>query len=199
MPGIGSTARRRWLALSWCACLAMASHAQAAERAIDKEIVVPAPIQSVWQSWTTKAGIESFFAPEAEIEARVGGAFHIHINPYAAPGLKGADDMRFMALQAPTMLSFDWNAPPSLPEVRQQRTFVVVRLTDLDGKATRLTLHHTGWGDGGEWDKAYAYFDRAWGNVLANLKTRHETGKPNDWTEWLARMKALPPAASASK
>lgn len=181
------------------ACFA-ASQASAAERAIDKEVIVPAPIQSVWQGWTTKAGIESFFAPEAEIEPKVGGAFHIHINPYGEPGMKGADDMRFMALQAPTMLSFDWNAPPSLPEIRKQRTFVIVRLADIDGKSTRVTLHHTGWGDGGEWDKTFVYFDKAWGNVLGNLKRRFETGKPQDWTEWLARMRGAPaPSASAAK
>ena len=169
--------------------------AHAAERALDKEVIVPAPIAAVWQDWTTKAGIESFFAPEAEVDARVGGAFHIHIDPYAEPGMKGADDMRFMALQPMKMLSFDWNAPPSLPEVRQQRTFVVVRLAEIDGQSTRVSLHHTGWGDGGEWDKTYAYFDRAWGNVLANLKQRHETG-PRDWTEWRAQLQRAHAAPS---
>ena len=175
----------------------IAASGHAAERAIDKEVIVPAPIEAVWQDWTSKAGIESFFAPEAEIDARVGGAFHIHIDPYGEPGMKGADDMRFMALQPPKMLSFDWNAPPSLPEARKQRTFVVVRLFDLDGRSTRVTLHQTGWGDGGEWDKTYAYFDRAWGNVLANLKKRHETG-PQDWTEWREQLKKAH-AASAPK
>ena len=189
---------RTTIALLACvAALAWAGLAHSAERSIDKEVVVAAPVQAVWQSWTTKAGIESFFAPEAEIEPKVGGAFHIHINPYGEPGMKGADDMRFMALQAPTMLSFDWNAPPSLPEIRKQRTFVVVRLADVDGKSTRVTLHHTGWGDGGDWGKAYGYFDRAWGNVLASLKKRHESG-PVDWTEWLASLRP-PAAASAPK
>jgi uncharacterized protein YndB with AHSA1/START domain len=163
---------------------------QAAERAIDKEVVVAAPIATVWQTWTTQAGIESFFAPQAEIDARVGGAFHIHFDPYGAPGLKGADDSRFMALQPPVMLSFDWNAPPSLPEARQQRTFVVLRLADVDGRSTRVSLHHTGWGTGGEWDKTYAYFDRAWGNVLGNLKKRFDAG-PMDWSEWLASLKKM--------
>ena len=46
----------------------------------------PAPLAAVWQSWTTKAGIEVFFAPEAEIDARVDGAFHIHMDPLGAPG-----------------------------------------------------------------------------------------------------------------
>ena len=174
----------------FAALLLFATSGHAAERAIDKEVIVAAPIEAVWQSWATKAGIESFFSPEAEIEARIGGAFHIHMDPYAVPGLKGADDMRVMALQPPKMLSFDWNAPPSLPEARQQRTFVVVRLFDVDSKSTRVTLHHTGWGDGGEWDKTYAYFDSAWGYVLGNLKKRHESG-PVDWTQWLANLKKM--------
>ena len=171
------------------ATLALAAHAgQAQERSIDKQVVVAAPIEAVWQAWTSKAGIESFFAPEAEVEPRVGGAFHIHIDPYAVPGMKGADDMRFMALQPPTMLSFDWNAPPSLPEARQQRTFVLVRLAAVDGGSTRVSLHHTGWGDGGEWDKTYAYLDKAWGFVLGNLKKRFDVG-PQDWTGWREQLK----------
>ena len=81
--------------------------------------------------------------------------------------MKGADDMRYMALQPPSMLSFDWSAPPSVPEIRRQRTFVVVRIEPTGERTSRVTLHHTGWGTGGEWDRTYAYFDRAWGNVLA--------------------------------
>ena len=180
---------RRATAIAAASLALAATAAIGAERAIDKEVVVAAPIESVWQAWTTHAGIRSFFAPDAEIDPRVGGAFHIHINPFAEPGMKGADDMRYMALQRPTMLSFDWNAPPSLPEVRAQRTFVVVRLAPLDAGSTRVTLHHTGWGTGGQWDDTYAYFDRAWGNVLGNLKKSFESG-PIDWTDWLARMRA---------
>jgi uncharacterized protein YndB with AHSA1/START domain len=166
----------------------VAAPALAAERAIDKEVTVPAGVDAVWDAWTTRDGITSFFAPDAKVEARSGGAFHIHFNPFAEPGAKGADDMRFLALQPKRMLSFDWNAPPHLAQARQQRTFVVVRLEPAGDKATRVTLHHVGWGDGGEWDQTYTYFDRAWGNVLGNLKKRFETG-PVDWQPWLDQLK----------
>jgi uncharacterized protein YndB with AHSA1/START domain len=162
----------------------------AVERSIDKSIVVPATLDQAWDAWTTREGIISFFAPDAKIEPKVGGAFHIYINPLAEPGMKGADDMKFMALQPKQMLSFDWNAPPHLAEARQQRTFVVVRFASVSDKETRVSLHHTGWGDGGDWDKAYAYFDKAWGNVLANLRKRFESG-PQDWTEWMNMMRKL--------
>lgn len=185
------------LALAVVISLAVAmAPAQATERAIDKEVVVAADVDAVWAAWTTREGITSFFAPDAEVEARVGGAFHIYIDPLAAPGARGADDMRFMALQPKRMLSFDWNAPPSLPEARAQRSFVIVRLEPVDAGHTRVRLHHTGWGDGGQWDAALSYFDRAWGGVLGNLKTRFETG-PQDWTGWLAQLKALHDAAAA--
>lgn len=178
--------------------LALALPAYAAERAIDKEIVVPATLDATWTAWTTREGIITFFAPDAVVEPKVGGAFHIHINPLAEPGMKGADDMRFLAIQPKQMISFDWNAPPSLPEARAQRTFVIVRFAAVDDKNTKVTLHHTGWGTGGEWDKTFTYFDRAWGNVLGNLKKRFETG-PQDWTEWLAQLKKMRDDAAAKK
>jgi uncharacterized protein YndB with AHSA1/START domain len=188
-----------WLAVAFCACLPV----RAAERAIDKSIEVAATLDQAWDAWTTREGITSFFAPEAQIEARVGGAFHIHIDPTAPPGSKGADDMRFMALQPKKMISFDWNAPPSLPEARVQRTFVVVRFEPLGDRLTRVNLHHTGWGEGGEWDKAYSYFDRAWGNVLDNLKKRFDQG-PQDWKPWLEQLRqwraqAAPASSAATK
>ena len=163
--------------------------AQAAERALEKEVVIAASLDDAWSAWTTREGIVSFFAPDAKIDARVGGAFQIYMDPAAPPGMKGADDMRYLAIQPKKMISFDWNAPPSLPEARAQRTLVIVRFASLSENSTRVTLHHTGWGDGGEWDKSYAYLDHAWGYVLGNLKKRYELG-PQDWTAWLKQLDA---------
>lgn len=174
------------VALAAAALLGMP--AAAAERSLDKEVVVNATLDQAWEAWTTREGIVSFFAPDAKIEARVGGAFQIYIDPLADAGQRGADDMRVMAIQPKQMISFDWNAPPSLPEARAQRTFVVVRLVPVTDKTTRITLHHAGWGNGGEWDKAYGYFDRAWTGVLGNLQKRFDQG-PHDWTSWLEQLR----------
>ena len=170
------------------ALVVFATSTPAMERAIEKEVLVDAPVDQVWEAWTTRAGITSFFSPDAEIDARVDGAFHIFMNPYAEPGMKGADTMRYLAIQPKTMLSFDWNAPPSLPATRGQRTFVVLRF-EPRGNQTRLTLSHSGWGspdgaDGAQWEATYQYFDKAWTGVLANLQKRFApaasrwTGRP---------------------
>jgi uncharacterized protein YndB with AHSA1/START domain len=158
------------------------------DRAITKDAVVRAAVADVWTAWTTSAGIQSFFAPEAIVDPKPDGAFRLHFNPYAAPGSKGADDMRFLALQKERMLSFTWNAPPHLPDARLQRTVVIVRMDPLNEKETRVRLSHVGWGEGGDWDKAYDSFDRAWGNVLTSLQKRFVEG-PMDWKPFLQKLK----------
>ncbi len=169
--------------------LAASLSATAAERTLDKEVVVNATLDQVWSAWTTRDGITSFFAPDAKVEARPGGPFQIYMDPLADPGMRGADDMRFLAVQPKRMLSFDWNAPPSLPEARLQHTVVIVRFNPVDEQHTQVSIHHVGWGDGGEWDKAYAYFDKAWPFVLGSLQKRFDQG-PRDWTVWLKQLEA---------
>jgi uncharacterized protein YndB with AHSA1/START domain len=168
---------------------ACGSAAAGPERMLEKQGIVKAPIADVWKAWTTREGVRSFFAPDANIEMRPGGLYEMHMNPFAEPGMRGADDMRVMAVQEPTMLTFTWNAPPSNPEIRKQRTLVIIRLKPIDDASTEVTIHHVGWGDGGKWDEAYAYFDRAWGNVLRNLQKRFTDG-PIDFTPFLEQLKA---------
>ena len=87
--------------------LIVTTSASAEERAIDEKITVKANIDDVWKAWTTSEGIKTFFAPDAKVELRVDGPFQIYINPYAEPGLKGADDMRIIGFQDKKMLSLD--------------------------------------------------------------------------------------------
>jgi len=177
--------------------LALAATVVAAqERAIVKTVTVKAPVEEAWKAWTTAEGIKTFFAPDARVEARPGGPFEIYFNPYAKPGLKGADGMVFLAVQEKKMLSFTWNSPPYMPEVRGQLTSVVVRFEPAGEARTQVRLTHSGWGDGGQWDQSFAYFDKAWGNVLANLEKRFVEG-PRNWAPFLQQMKQFQDAEDA--
>jgi uncharacterized protein YndB with AHSA1/START domain len=169
--------------------LCLAAHAAGAqERAIRATVVIPASVGEVWTAWTTTEGIKTFFAPDAKIEARVDGAFEVYMNPFAEPGSKGSDGMRVLAIQEKKMITFTWNAPPSLPEIRKQRTYVTLRFKPLAERSTEVILLHGGWGEGEEWDRAFQYFEKAWTAVLANLEARFARG-PINWTEWLKKMR----------
>ena len=152
-------------------------------RAIDIAIDINAPVSEVWRAWTTREGICSFFAPDCHVDLRPDGPYEIYFDPEAEPGQRGADGMRVLAVQPEQMLSFTWNAPNTMPEVRQQRTHVTIYMRCVDENHTRLRLVHDGWGSGGVWDRAVDYFIRAWERVvLPRLKYRFEHG-PIDWTQ----------------
>ncbi|MBN1826443.1 MAG: SRPBCC domain-containing protein [Candidatus Eisenbacteria bacterium] len=151
------------------------------ERVIRGETTVNGTIEDVWAAWTTEEGIRSFFAPDCRVELKVGGPFEMYFLPDAEPGSRGGEGNRILAFEPPRMLSFTWNAPPSIPSVREQRTHVTLRFHPLDEKRTRVVLIHDGWGEGEDWDKAYAYFERAWlKGVLPWLRYRFDHG-PVDW------------------
>lgn len=150
---------------------------------IDFQIEIPAPINEVWKAWTTEEGAKTFFAPKCKIDLKPGGAYEMLFNLDAPPGEQGGEGMIVLAVQPEKMLSFTWNAPPNLPAVRGEMTHVVINLEEKGPKETLVHLHHDGWGEGGEWDQAFDYFTRAWGEiVLPRLKYRFEEG-PIDWED----------------
>jgi uncharacterized protein YndB with AHSA1/START domain len=155
----------------------------AAERAIQGSVLVNAALDEVWAAWTTEEGVRSFFAPACSLDLRPDGPYEIFFNPDAPPGERGGEGLRVLAVQPRQMLSFTWNAPPSLPGVRGQRTHVVLRFCAEDQDLTQVCLYHDGWGSGAGWDEAYEYFQRAWNSiVLPRLKVRFEHG-PIDWDD----------------
>jgi uncharacterized protein YndB with AHSA1/START domain len=156
-------------------------HAQDQARIIRGEAIVEASMDEVWDAWTTEEGIKSFFAPACRVDIRVNGPYEILFDPEAEAGKRGAEGVRILALEPKKMLSFTWSAPPEMPEVRKQWTHVVVRFQEISKRQTKVTLAHDGWGEGEEWDEAFAYFARAWLDVvLPRLKYRFSVG-PVDW------------------
>ncbi len=166
-----------WISTTLC----LGGTAGARERVLRGEVIVAAPTADVWKAWTTTEGATTFFAPEARIEPRVDGAYELYFKPEAPAGLRGSEGMRILSFEPEKRFSYTWNAPPEIPEIRGQRTQVTVELESLAPDRTRVRITHQGWGEGEAWDRAYAYFDRAWGKiVLPRLVARFANGAI-DW------------------
>ncbi len=162
------------------------------ERALSLKVIVPAPIGDVWKAWMSAEGLRTFFAPGAKVEPVTGGAYEIWFNPYAPEGMRGTDGMQLLAMQEPTMFTFTWIAPPTMPAMRKQVTYVTVRLAPKGDKATEVSLLHGGWGEGTEWDAYYANAEKTWQSTLSVLARRFQGG-PVDWTEIEKRLRAIAP------
>lgn len=148
---------------------------------IEKSVIVAGSRADVWKAWTTTEGAVSFFAPKANIQLEIGGSYELFFDLDQSPGLQGSEDMRILSYLPERLLSFEWNAPPQFPNVRAQRTWVVVEFNDLGRNAAEVRLTHLGWQSGDEWDQAYAYFDHAWDMVMFWVMKRFADG-PIDWS-----------------
>lgn len=150
------------------------------DRAIRKEITVNGPLEEVWRLWTTSDGAKRFFAPDAKIGLRMLGPYELYFNTESPRGTQGSEDCRILSYVPREMLSFEWNAPPEYPNVRKERSWVVIQLIPAD-KRVRVKLTHLGWGEGEEWDRVHDYFIRPWDLVLGRLEHVLSTGKQVDW------------------
>ncbi len=140
-------------------------------RALTKQTVVAASVADVWKTWTTVEGVKSFFAPEAKIELRQGGAYEIYFDLEQPPGLRGSEGCKILKIEPEKQLVVSWNFPPHL-SIRNERTEVAVAFEAIDARHTRVKLLQTGWRQGGDWEAGYAYFDRVWGVVMERLAQR---------------------------
>jgi len=137
-------------------------------RSFAKERVIPASADRVWADWATREGWSTVFPPPSasRIDLAIGGRYE-----WLFDGSIGGNGCQILSYIPGRMISFSWNAPPSQPDSRLARTWVVVETEPLSDGETRLRLTHLGFGDGPSWDETMAYFDKAWDFVLDRLES----------------------------
>src|SRR3984893_5001978 len=149
-------------------------------RVVRVEATAKAPISEVWRVWTTSQGAEEFFAEKANIRLAIDGPYEIQFDPKdERSGTKG---LKILSYAPEEMISFQWNAPPEYPEVRNGGTWVVVQMRSEGIDRTHVTVTHLGWKEGAEWDRALVHFTRGWGDLMKRLDRRF-TDRPIDWNK----------------
>lgn len=97
------------------------------------ELDVEAPAEQVHTLLTTRAGIERWLGPRAEIDARPGGVFRVDL---------GAGDIAagtYLHVEAPSLVVFTWGAEGGEGPLAPGATRVDVAITD-----SRVRLEHRG-------------------------------------------------------
>jgi uncharacterized protein YndB with AHSA1/START domain len=148
---------------------------------LELQRTIPARPADVFKAWTTAEGMKSFFAPDAKVELKPGGAYEPYFVPTMQEGMRGAEGSKVISFVPNKKLVFSWSFPPSIPALRdaKEQTEVSVELT-ATGPNTQVKLTHTGWKEGADWEKGRAYFEKGWNAVLARLERKFRRG-PIDW------------------
>lgn len=138
-------------------------------RTLEKTATINASAQRVFDAWATGEGWATIFPQPAtaNIDLAIGGRYE-----WLFDGQTGSNGCQILSYIPGRMISFTWNAPPTIPETRDRRTWVVVEIEPVDDASCTLRLTHLGFGEGEAWDKTLAYFDQAWSGVMRYMSTK---------------------------
>lgn len=145
------------------AALASVALAQDAGRVQRTSAVIDAPVEAVWDAFTTEDGIEAWMVPVTSIDLRVDGEWRTSYNPQST--LDDADTIvhTILSYEPQRMISVRTRPPASAArlfgDVDFSQLWSVFRFDPTDNGRTRVTISGMGYGDGPAWDRVYDFFE----------------------------------------
>jgi uncharacterized protein YndB with AHSA1/START domain len=134
---------------------------------IEREILIEAPVDVVWEVVTQPEHISGWFSKSAEVDLTPGGKLALYWEAH------GTRHGRVERVEAPHFFSFRWVIRPDEDITEDNSTLVEFTLS-AEGESTRLTVVETGFGDlAGTEDERTDYFDdhsRGWDRELDELE-----------------------------
>jgi uncharacterized protein YndB with AHSA1/START domain len=156
------------LTLVLCAVVCRAD----AQPQLAHEGVVEASVHSVWEAYTTKAGLESWMVAHAEIDLRVGGILRTHYDPKGKLGDSKTIENTILSYEPERMLSLRVSkAPEGFPFPNAvQNMWTVVYFEAIGSGKTRLREVSLGFGGDDESKNMREFFERGNAATLAELQ-----------------------------
>lgn len=151
------------------------------DKSILKEITINAPINLVWSAWTISERVAEWFAPEANIEAKLNGAFELYFIPgnETSMNTKGCKITKY---DYEELLHFTWKGPDQFETIMNNvddLTTVKVKFESIGGNSTKVILEHVGFKHSEYLVEAIQWHEMAWSGVLQSLKAAIEKGEGN--------------------
>jgi uncharacterized protein YndB with AHSA1/START domain len=130
--------------------------------AIVSEAVVPAPVQAVWEAFTTKAGMESWMVANGDIDPRIGGRMRTSYRKDADLDGDTAIHQEILSIDSSRMLSYRTvKSPKDFPFATAiGQTWTVIYLDPIDAGRTKVTVRMLGYSSDAESQKMRAFFER---------------------------------------
>ena len=135
--------------------------------AIEREILIDAPVEVVWRVVTEPSQIRQWFTDQAEVELRVGGSGHLRFSS------GDSYQLQIEAVEPPRRFAFRWVQPEGTP-VRQGNSLLVEFTLHPEAGSTRLRVVESGfdaldWSDE-EKQKYAGDHTRGWTTIIGRLR-----------------------------
>jgi uncharacterized protein YndB with AHSA1/START domain len=138
------------------------------------EGIVEAPLDAVWAAWTTSAGLQSWMAPHAEIDLRVGGRMRANYNAQGTLGDPQTIENTVLSFDPQRMLSIKVaRSPAGFPFPNAiQRMWSIIYLEAVAPGRTRVREVSLGFETDEESQKMRAFFNQGNATTLHQLQRR---------------------------
>jgi uncharacterized protein YndB with AHSA1/START domain len=134
------------------------------KRKIKKTIVVQTTPEAAFEAVTQASELREWFSDEAWTAVRPGGRYDVRWNQgYRSDG-------RFTKLDPPRRATVTWHGTGEPGETK-----IRFKVKPVD-EGAKVTVIHSGFAPGDEWDKAAAQSEKGWSAGLENLKSTLEVG-----------------------
>lgn len=152
-------------------------------RTLCHEVVVAASTDEVWQLFASTAGMQTWLAPLAIMDLRIGGAWETSYRADARAGDPGNIRNRVLSFVPGRMLSIAVDrAPDGFPEPERVRDlWTVIEFEAVDASHTRVRVSMLGFADDPGYDRLHQFFQAGNALTLHMLEQRIAEG-PTDWT-----------------
>ena len=139
------------------------------DRTIEQTTTIEAPPESVFRALVEPGELVRWFPSRAESDPRPGGSFEYAYEFDADPSRNHTYSGEYRDVVPNERVAYPWNGKLGTTEVE-------FRLRPANG-GTEVTLTHTGWGTGTDWDESLEMHRQGWGFFLGNLKSYLERGE----------------------
>jgi uncharacterized protein YndB with AHSA1/START domain len=143
------------------------------------EAVVNAPVDAVWKSWTTKAGLEAWLVGKTEIDLKPGGIWLTNYNKESNLKDDSTIQQTILAFDPARMLAFRTSKTPAnfpFPSVTQ--TWTIVYFEPAPGGKTKIIARMFGFPDNEDGQKTRAFFERGNRSEMDKAIKFFENGVP---------------------
>lgn len=166
--------------LSFLLFSAMPAFAERDNHRVVDEYTVEANISEVWHAFTTDKGLQSWVAPLADIDFRVGGKWRANYNPEGQLGDENTIVNTILAYDPQRMLSIKATGFPKgfqFAEVAKD-TWSIFYFTPISETSTKITIVGLGYNDSEQSQKMRAFFKPANQYSMDQLKAALEKESP---------------------
>jgi len=132
------------------------------------QVTVPLPIPMIFNGLIDPEHLRQWLAASAQVEAKMGGRYELQFDGEPKFASRG-----HITHYTPDLdIGFSWYAPPAFSDLMNEpepKTRVYIRLQESP-EGIDVTLEHTGWENGPEWEEARSWHFHFWDERLHTFK-----------------------------